>query len=142
VNGVRVPEAGEQLQKKCAVLITLPPELRIDGPDCGLHITICARKSWRAQEGEHLELEYGNQVILRKFINDFVNPVPVLTTESVVWHGRAADEALPWMVRGEDDDDLPLLDADLWNENADRRFSNMFTSKPEYFYCCSGTAWR
>jgi hypothetical protein len=133
VKGLRVPETGEELQKKCTVLTTLPTELGINTTDSGLHLVICARKSWRAQDGEHLELEDGNQIMLGKFIEDFVHPNPVLTAESVVWHGRGADEGLPWIVWREDDDlPLPVLDADFWNENADRCFTNVFDQAPDY----------
>lgn len=44
VKGIKVPDTGGQLQK-CPVLTTLPPEAGIGGPDCGLHLIICARKS-------------------------------------------------------------------------------------------------
>jgi hypothetical protein len=130
INGVRVPMTGDELQKKCVVLSTLPPELITDALDCGLHVMICARKSWRARAGEHIELEHGNQIMLRKFIDDFVSEFTVLTRTSVVWHGRAASDALPWIVN-DDDMHLPFLDADLWNENTDRRFANTFSSMPD-----------
>jgi len=74
-------------------------------------------------------------LILRKFTEDFLSDVPILTTEAVVWHNRVADEALPcpWVLTGEVIDDLLLLglDEDLYNENSDRRFLTMVTGKPE-----------
>jgi hypothetical protein len=134
VKGVRAPKTGLEVQKACAVLTTPPPEIGIGATDSGLHIIMCARKSWRAKNGEDVELENGNQLMIPKFIKDFVNPIQALTAESVVWHGRGADDALPWVARGADDDDLPLplLDANLWNENADRRFSTFFADVREY----------
>jgi hypothetical protein len=64
-------------------------------------------------------------VVIRKFISDFVRPVPVLAEESVVWHNRAAWQALPWVVI-EDHDGLEILDADYLNDNADLCFCMFF----------------
>ncbi|KAG4437079.1 hypothetical protein IFR05_007454 [Cadophora sp. M221] len=128
VRGVRAPETGKQVQQRCEILT----KLLFDVSSQGIHLIIIARKSWKAVNNEHIGLESTNWLILGKLINDFVVPTPVLSAESIVWHGRGAEKALPWIAR-DDDDGLPLniLDEALWNETNDRRFCTFFAEKPD-----------
>ncbi|KAK0111402.1 hypothetical protein ONS95_001763 [Cadophora gregata] len=129
VKGVRVPETGRELQKRCMVLTELPFEVST----LGVHVIILARKSWKAENNEHIELETTNWLIFGKFMRDFLAQTPVLSAESIVWHGRCASAALPWVTR-DNADGLPLhfLDPDLWNETNDRKFSNSFSAARDH----------
>jgi hypothetical protein len=55
---------------------------------------------------------------LASFLKDFVDPVPVISTESVLWENRAAGQALPW-VDADENDDFTIPDEDDWNEYSD-----------------------
>ncbi|KAM0123463.1 hypothetical protein ACHAP3_011118 [Botrytis cinerea] len=59
-------------------------------------IIVTARHSWKVTAAELTRTSAGNVTVMNKFIRDFVNPVVVHDTESIVWNDREAHFALPW----------------------------------------------
>jgi hypothetical protein len=72
----------------------------------------------------------GNDIVLQKFIKDFITPKPVLRTESIVWNGRKAWFPLPWAAIPEAQ--VQAIDEGFNNEEADARFCEFLNTRPDY----------
>jgi hypothetical protein len=94
----------------------------------GVSVIVYARFS-NARDEDILPQTYeGNDVVLRKFTNDFIAPVPVIGTESVVWNGRKAWVPLPWAATSAVD--VQAIGDDFNNEESDVHFCEFLKTCP------------
>jgi hypothetical protein len=99
-------------------------------PDCGLSIIVCGRFSNRDDGDVEQVGVVGNEIILQKFVADFIDPIPVLALQSSFWNGRKCWAPLPYFV-ADVDDDIEYAEEEGHNRNADARFCTFFDSQPE-----------
>ncbi|RDL31935.1 uncharacterized protein BP5553_09337 [Venustampulla echinocandica] len=97
----------------------------------GLSIIVCARYSAKVPDEVYQGAIEGNDIVLRKFIDDFTAASPILATESVVWNGRKAWAPLPWAI-ADDNEQIQFPDGDFDNQGADTRFCTFLSSRPEF----------
>jgi hypothetical protein len=133
-------EKRERAVRIYPVLDALPPRFNIQkGPATANETTegvaaICVSRFSSPKSPDLVEATYdGNDVVLGKFIRDFIAPIPVLNTETIVWNGRKAWFPLPWAA-------LPNAavqaaqqgEADLENELADAAWCAFFDRQVDY----------
>jgi hypothetical protein len=99
--------------------------------DC-LSIMVCGRFSNKVDDETFEDAKEGNNIVLRKFIQDFVSPIPVLATESVFWKGRKAWAPLPWISVDDDDEAVQYPAGEFQNSGTDSLFCNFLNTRPDF----------
>src|SRR5207248_10166343 len=93
-----------------------------EGDGVGL---ICTARYSRPRSNEEIATTYDdNDVIIQKFERDYISPIRILKTGSVVWHDRQAWVPLPWAVHSTAE--VQDVGRGLNNHESDARFFEFF----------------